>query len=51
MRVEVLGVVERHRRGSRDDKMRIIEETQAPGVMTGYPTDCPLLPRKISARR
>jgi transposase-like protein len=31
MRVEVLGGVERRRRWSRDDKMRIIEETLAPG--------------------
>src|SRR6202035_2130916 len=30
MRVEVLGGVERRRRWSRDDKMRIIEETLAP---------------------
>src|SRR5207302_1673607 len=36
MRVEVLGGVERRRRWSRDDKMRIIEETLAPGaVVTG----------------
>ena len=33
MRVEVLGVVERRRRWSRDDKMRIIEETLAPGAV------------------
>src|SRR5450631_3979279 len=33
MRVEVLGGVERHRRWSRDDKMRIIEETLAPGAV------------------
>ena len=32
MRVEVLGGVERRRRWSRDDKMRIIEETLAPGA-------------------
>ena len=36
MRVEVLGGVERRRRWSRDDKMRIIEETLTPGaVVTG----------------
>src|SRR3979411_3193410 len=33
MRVEVLGGVERRRRWSRDDKMRIIEETFAPGAV------------------
>jgi len=33
MRVEVLGGVERRRRWSRDDKMRIIEETLAPGAV------------------
>ena len=33
MRVEVLGRVERRRRWSRDDKMRIIEETLAPGAV------------------
>jgi transposase len=33
MRVEVLGVVERRRRWSRDDKMRMIEETLAPGAV------------------
>ena len=33
MRVEVLGGVERRRRWSRDDKMRIIEETVAPGAV------------------
>src|SRR5204862_7866201 len=33
MRVEVLGGVERGRRWSRDDKMRIIEETLAPGAV------------------
>jgi transposase len=33
MRVEVLGGVERRRRWSRDDKMRIIEETLAPGAI------------------
>src|ERR1700709_1553551 len=33
MRVEVLGEVERRRRWSRDDKMRIIEETLAPGAV------------------
>jgi transposase len=32
MRVEVLGGVERRRRWSHDDKMRIIEETLAPGA-------------------
>jgi transposase len=32
MRVEVLGGVERRRRWSRDDKMRIIEETLTPGA-------------------
>jgi transposase-like protein len=43
MRVEVLGVVERHRRWSRDDKIRIIEETLAPGeVVTEYPTELPV---------
>jgi transposase len=33
MRVEVLSGVERRRRWSRDDKMRIIEETLAPGAV------------------
>jgi transposase len=33
MRVEVLGGVERRRRWARDDKMRIIEETLAPGAV------------------
>ena len=33
MRVEVLGGVERRRRWSGDDKMRIIEETLAPGAV------------------
>jgi transposase len=33
MRVEVLGGVERRRRWSRDDKMRILEETLAPGAV------------------
>ena len=33
MRAEVLGGVERRRRWSRDDKMRIIEETLAPGAV------------------
>src|SRR3978361_1454298 len=33
MRVEVLGEVERRRRWSRDDKMRIIEETLTPGAV------------------
>ena len=33
MRAEVLGGVERRRRWSRDDKMRIIEETLAPGAI------------------
>jgi transposase len=33
MRVEVLGGVERRRRWSRDDKMRIIEETLGPGAV------------------
>jgi transposase len=32
MRVEVLGAVERRRRWSHDDKMRIVEETLAPGA-------------------
>jgi transposase len=32
MRVEVLGGVERRRRWSHDDKMRIVEETLAPGA-------------------
>jgi transposase len=32
MRVEVLGGVERRRRWSQDDKMRIVEETLAPGA-------------------
>ena len=32
MRVEVLGGVERRRRWSHDDKMRIIEETLVPGA-------------------
>jgi transposase len=32
MRVEVLGGIERRRRWSQDDKMRIIEETLAPGA-------------------
>ena len=32
MRVEVLGEVERRRRWSHDDKIRIIEETLAPGA-------------------
>ena len=32
MRVEVLGWVERRRRWSHDDKIRIIEETLAPGA-------------------
>ena len=32
MRVEVLGGVERRRRWSQDDKIRIIEETLAPGA-------------------
>ena len=32
MQVEVLGGVERRRRWSRDDKMRIIEETLTPGA-------------------
>ena len=32
MRVEALGGIERRRRASHDDKMRIIEETLAPGV-------------------
>lgn len=31
--VEILGGVERRRRWSRDDKMRIIEETLAPGAV------------------
>jgi hypothetical protein len=43
MRVEVLGVVERHCRWSRNDKMRIIEETLALGVVvTEYPTELPV---------
>ena len=33
MRVEVLGWIECRRRWSRDDKMRIIEETFAPGAV------------------
>jgi transposase len=33
MRVEVLGGVERRRRWSQDDKMRMIEETLAPGAV------------------
>ena len=33
MRVEVLGGIERRRRWSRDDKMRMIEETLAPGAV------------------
>ena len=33
MRVEVLSGVERRRRWSRDEKMRIIEETLAPGAV------------------
>ena len=33
MRVEVLDGVERRRRWSRDDKMRIIEETLVPGAV------------------
>ena len=32
MRVEVLGGVERRRRWSHDEKMRIVEETLAPGA-------------------
>jgi transposase len=32
MRVEILGGVERRRQWSRDEKMRIIEETLAPGA-------------------
>ena len=32
MRVEVLGRVERRRRWSQDDKMRIVEETLVPGA-------------------
>jgi transposase len=32
MRVEVLGEVERRRRWSQDDKVRIVEETLAPGA-------------------
>jgi transposase len=32
MRVEVLGGIERRRRWSHDDKMRIVEETLAPGA-------------------
>jgi transposase len=32
MRVEVLSAVERRRRWSHDDKIRIIEETLAPGA-------------------
>ena len=32
MRVEVLGGLERRRRWSRDDKVRIVEETLAPGA-------------------
>ena len=33
MRVEVLGGIERRRRWPRDDKMRMIEETLAPGAV------------------
>jgi transposase len=33
MRVEVLGGIKRRRRWSRDDKMRIIEETLVPGAV------------------
>ena len=33
MRVEILGGVERRRRWSRDEKMRIVEETLAPGAI------------------
>ena len=33
MRVEVLGGVERRRRWSHDDKVRMIEETLAPGAV------------------
>ena len=32
MRVQVLGVVERRRRWSQDDKVRIVEETLVPGA-------------------
>src|ERR1700682_3615275 len=32
MRVEVLGGIERRRRWSQDDKMRIVEETLVPGA-------------------
>ncbi|WP_375784869.1 transposase [Bradyrhizobium sp. Pha-3] len=32
MRVEVLGGLERRRRWSQDDKVRIVEETLAPGA-------------------
>jgi transposase len=32
MRVEVLGGVERRRRWSQDDKVRIVEETLVPGA-------------------
>ena len=32
MRVEVLGGVERRRRWSQDDKVRIVEETPVPGA-------------------
>jgi transposase len=32
MRIEVLGGIERRRRWSHDDKMRIVEETLAPGA-------------------
>jgi transposase len=32
MRIEVLGGVERRRRWSHDDKMRIVEETLAPAA-------------------
>jgi transposase len=33
LRIKVLGGVERRRRWSRDDKMRIIEETLAPSAV------------------
>jgi hypothetical protein len=41
MRVEVLGGIERRRRWSHDDKMRIVEETLVPGakVTESAPTE------------
>jgi hypothetical protein len=48
MRVEVLGGVERRRRWSRDDKMRIIEETL--GLSPDGPASGPF-PTSFSAYR